>query len=113
MLSREAASHLNSHFQFEDSSFEAPEELALREQVDLDLDLEMELYEFIDDLRARNERINLNMPDSPVLRNERSVCDLKNDEDCQNFELDSTFISYRDEKGAPLDHSLDCTLIGD
>ena len=113
LLSREVPSHLNSHFQFEDDSFEASRAMALREHPDLDLDMEMELYEFIDDLRGVNERLNLNMPESPRLRDERSVCDQKLEEEFQNFELDSTFISYKDERGAHLDHSHDCTQLED
>jgi hypothetical protein len=74
--------------------------------------MEMELYEFIDDLRAVNERLNLTMPEPPTL-GERSNFDLKPEDEFQNFELDSTFISYRDEKGALLDQSHDFTLTGD
>jgi hypothetical protein len=74
--------------------------------------MEMELYEFIDDLRAVNERLNLNMPELPTL-GERSAFDMKPEDDLQNFELDSTFISYRDEKGALLDQSHDFTLTCD
>jgi hypothetical protein len=70
--------------------------------------MEMELYEFIDDLREVNERLNFNLPDTPLLAGDRSTCDINNEEGCccggdyPNFELDSTFISYRDEKGATI-----------
>ena len=74
--------------------------------------MEMELYEFIDDLRAVNERLNLNMPEPPTL-DKQYACDMKPEDEFQNFELDSTFISYRDEKGALLDQSHDFTLTGD
>ena len=77
--------------------------------------MEMELYEFIDDLREVNERLNFNMPEPSAIPNlaaDRSTCDMKNEEDYQNFELDSTFISYRDDMGALLDQTHDNTFVG-
>jgi hypothetical protein len=42
--------------------------------------MEMELYEFIDDLRAVNERLNFYMPEPHTL-GERSHCDMKSEEE--------------------------------
>ncbi len=102
MLEREVPSHLNSHFRFEhecdESDLEGASDLGCRPgELQLDLDMEMELYEFIDDLRAVNERLNLEMPPSVAV--DRSLCagGAKPDDDLHNFELESTFISYRDQ----------------
>lgn len=79
-----------------------PEQCALQGQIELDLDLEMELYEFVDNLRAVTERLNVPAPE-PLPAGKHG----KEEED-QNFELDSTFISHWDEKGDH--HTLDHTL---